>query len=393
MFDFNVPLTTMLSNQAKDNTKNTNQMSCHLCVEHMSDIMALRSKVRSLEREIENSKSSGSQETHPSVDASFTEKLRNISLNETKLTQEKITLQQNLDKARQEISSYASKNEELSRLYETLIDDNSSLTKKLIALEERNCERQEKMSNDYDSLNDKYLALKRQYNELWQKSHDEEKLLKNKISDLESLLEKISQCSIQTEETNRKKTNAIQNENKRLKSNLSSLQLKYEQVNKLAQTLTQSYGEVKKENALLKNKPEDEVPNPSRRNHSFLKQMENITSSLKNINTVTNDCEPMELKKVNADLQKKLDGMVEREKKVISENLVIKSELADTKEALLSEIAIMTDKVNDQDDAVKHYRSQVKELVEENRRLENGHNVVKDGLGKINNKKSPEVRE
>lgn len=397
IFDMNMPLSTILDSHTKDNAKTTNQMSCPLCVEHISDIMALRNKLRSLEKEIESSKGNQPQTNH-----SYIEKFRDVSLHETKLIQEKTILQDQLNKVRREISSHSAKNEELSRLYENLIQDNSLLTKKLMTSEERNCKRQESMLNDYNILNEKCNDLEGEKQIQLQKHLAESKLLKDKTSDLELLLEQMSQSSIQSEESNRKRTIFVQNENKRLKNTLSSLQLKYDEVNKLVKTLTQSYGEAKKENTSLKRKAQNETPNFNRPNNNFLKQVENIwqnnnkyatTTSMKINNNDSNAI--VELKKANSDLLKELNGTMEKEKKLTSENKGIKSELADTKEALLSEIATMTDKVNDQDDVLKHYRTQVKELIFENRRLENGCSALKDssGISSASKGQNAEVRE
>ena len=76
-----------------------------------------------------------------------------------------------------------------------------------------------------------------------------------------------------------------------------------------------------------------------------------------------------EINKLNTDnstLRIKIEEVTAREEKTLHEHKRTHDELADTKEALLTEIALMTDKTNDYEDVVQSLNENASKLTENN---------------------------
>ena len=149
---------------------------------------------------------------------------------------------------------------------------------------------------------------------------------------------------------------------------LSTLQCKYDKLEQLSKDMNNACRKIQKENESIKYEFDEYKHQTQSELNGYKKQMDGMLQykdALQTENIVMRN----EINKLNTDnstLRIKIEEVTAREEKILYEHKRTHNELADTKEALLTEIALMTDKTNDYEDIVQSLNENASKLTENN---------------------------
>merc|ERR1712157_604221 len=145
----------------------------------------------------------------------------------------------------------------------------------------------------------------------------------------------------------------------------------YDKLEQVSKDMNSACRKIQKENESLRFKSDEYIHQVQSEINGYKKQIDSMLQykdALQTENIVMRN-EINKLNSENSSLRIKTEELTVREEKILYEHASINNELADTKEALLTEIALMTDKVNEYEEIVQSQNVCVQKLKTENDHL------------------------
>ena len=361
--------------KVKANDSNDN---CPMCEELSTEVVSLKQHLQTMEEEL-SYRRKNEYNLKEKIQAEYEEKCDQIVNEKKRYHHDMVDLKDLLNKTRKDNTLIKSKNDELSWMYENLVDENTTLTRKLMNSEEEFSSKRDKIMTVHVKLQEEYATLKDDYEIQGQKFQSEQKAWKEEMKKLETLLHESYNIGKKDSDSAGKQIDTMQKENVHLRNILSNTQVKYSKLEELSKEMSSTCKNLQNENESLRYKSNEYKQQGQSEVNMYKKQVEGMLQykdALQTENIVMRN-EINKLNTENSSLRIKVEELTAREEKILYEHESIHNELADTKEALLTEIALMTDKVNDYEETAQSLNDKVQQLTIENDRVKIAYDDIK----------------